>query len=432
MRYETLARRPPTLENEPVLARVDRGGDDAGNGLEIVDRLEWPLVGAAADDRLRDFGRHVERRREIFGRRLVDEDQRVVFVEVGGDLVPLVVGALRAVVRHLVERLGPLVMRLELRDGALGAVAVAADLDERVAARARRKRRRRFGLARGRLDGSDGHEDETRQVQQPQDHIAMITERGEATRSAAIALDVRYHDRRAARIENDAVRVTVLREGGHIAEILDKATGVNPLWTPPWTSIEPSSWHAAHPDFGSGADARLLAGIMGHNLCLDIFGGPSDEEAAAGMSAHGDASVAAYEIAADGDALVMRARLPLAQAIAERRIALDGPTARVRETITNLAAIDRPIGWTEHVTLGPPFLRKGATEFRASATRSRVFESAFGAHDYLQAGAGFQRAVRPAPGRPPPVRLRPPAPAPASSARSEERRVGKEGRSRAH
>src|SRR5205085_4897079 len=185
-------------------------------------------------------------------------------------------------------------------------------------------------------------EDETRQAQQPQDHIAMITERGEATGSAAIAVDVRYHDRRAARIENDAVRVTVLREGGHIAEILDKATGVNPLWTPPWTSIEPSSWNAAHPDFGSGPDARLLAGIMGHNLCLDIFGGPSDEEAAAGMSPHGDASVVRYEIAVLNGALSMRARLPLADLRVERRVTLQGRAVHFEESVENLTACDRP------------------------------------------------------------------------------------------
>ena len=35
--------------------------------------------------------------------------------------------------------------------------------------------------------------------------------------------------------------------------------------------------------YGTGSDARLLAGIMGHNLCLDIFGPPSDEEAQAGL-----------------------------------------------------------------------------------------------------------------------------------------------------
>jgi hypothetical protein len=54
-----------------------------------------------------------------------------------------------------------------------------------------------------------------------------------------------------------------------------------------------------------------------------------------------------------------------------------------------LSAIDKPIGWTEHVTIGPPFLEKGVTEFRASATRSRVFEGVFGADDTLAAGADF-------------------------------------------
>ena len=45
-----------------------------------------------------------------------------------------------------------------------------------------------------------------------------------------------------------------------------------------WETYE----HAVHAQYGGGVDASLLAGIMGHNLCLDIFGGPSDAEAAAG------------------------------------------------------------------------------------------------------------------------------------------------------
>ena len=84
-----------------------------------------------------------------------------------------------------------------------------------------------------------------------------------------------FHGRRAASIENGLLRVTVLEEGGHIAEIFHKGRGVSPLWVPPWPSIEPSAYDpAAHPGYGDGVDARLLAGIMGHNLCLDVFGGP--------------------------------------------------------------------------------------------------------------------------------------------------------------
>ena len=120
---------------------------------------------------------------------------------------------------------------------------------------------------------------------------------------------VHYRGRRAARLENEFLRLTVLQQGGHIAEVMDKATGVNPLWTPPWPSIEPATYDPArHPAYGGGVDAPLLAGIMGHNLCLDIFGGPSDAEAAAGLPVHGEASLAEYELESSGQALVQRAR----------------------------------------------------------------------------------------------------------------------------
>lgn len=199
-----------------------------------------------------------------------------------------------------------------------------------------------------------------------------------------------YRGRRAATIENGHLRVTVLEEGGHIAEIRDARTGINPLWTPPWASIEPSTYdRAAHPEYGSGGDAKLLAGIMGHNLCLDIFGDPSPAEAAAGITPHGDGSVAPYEIEATPCDLTMRANLPLAQIRIERRLRLTADGLAVHEQIENLCAFDRPIGWTEHVTLGPPFLERGVTEFRASATRSKVFDGEFGADDYLQGGAEF-------------------------------------------
>ena len=72
-----------------------------------------------------------------------------------------------------------------------------------------------------------------------------------------------FRDRHATSIENHALRLTVLHEGGQIAEILDKHTGINPLWLPPWPSIEPSTYDPArHSEYGGGVDASLLAGIM--------------------------------------------------------------------------------------------------------------------------------------------------------------------------
>ena len=201
-----------------------------------------------------------------------------------------------------------------------------------------------------------------------------------------------YRGRRAAAIENRDLRVTVLEEGGHVAEIRDKARGVNPLWTPPWPSIEPSAYDPARDTvYGSTGEAKLLAGIMGHNICLDIFGGPSAEEEAAGLAAHGEAPVSRFTLSGSSASdLVITTQLPMAQLRFERRITLIDRAVRFEETIENVTGTDRPIGWTQHVTLGPPFLEKGSTEFRASATQSKVFESPFGTADYLESGGVFE------------------------------------------
>jgi hypothetical protein len=208
---------------------------------------------------------------------------------------------------------------------------------------------------------------------------------------------IRYRHRRAVTLENDALRVTVLEEGGHIAEIADKATGVNPLWTPDWPSIEPSTYDAGrYPEYGGGVDGPLLAGIMGHNLCLDVFGGPSAEEAAAGLPVHGEISTARFAIEPRGAAAVtLRTELPEARLGFERELDLVPGGVRVRERVTNHSATDRPIAWTQHVTLGPPFLEPGRTTLRASARRGRVFEAAFGPADYLAPGADFEWPLAP-------------------------------------
>ena len=187
-------------------------------------------------------------------------------------------------------------------------------------------------------------------------------------------------NRRQVHLENDVLRLTILPGGGHIAAVELKATGANPLWDPPWETIEPSAYDPdVHPQFGGGVDGRLLGGIAGHNLCFDIFGVPSEEEAAAGLGVHGEGSSADWAVTEEPGALAMRAELPLAGMRVERRVELAEGSGRVgiSETATNLAGIDRAVGWTQHATLGPPFLEKGRTLFELSATRSKVIESAF-------------------------------------------------------
>ncbi len=210
-----------------------------------------------------------------------------------------------------------------------------------------------------------------------------------------------FAGRRAAQLQNDLVRVSVLVGGGHIAEISLLEAGVNPLWIPPWPSIEPSDFNPrVHTAYGDDIESRLLAGIMGHNLCFDFFGAPSAEEAAAGLTVHGEAPVVHWEVASAGKSeLCVAAELPLSRMRIERRLRLaPGATVvRITETAENLSATDRAVGWTEHVTLGPPFVAPGRTVFHTPATRSKVFESDFAAgKGGLRIGAEFDWPMCPA------------------------------------
>ncbi|MFL6417666.1 MAG: hypothetical protein ACJ74Y_18595 [Bryobacteraceae bacterium] len=193
----------------------------------------------------------------------------------------------------------------------------------------------------------------------------------------------------AMQIENDHVRVTVSVQGGHIAEILDKKTGLNPLWSPPWPSIDVTDYSPEkYPEYGGDSESKLLAGIMGHNLCLDLFGPPSPEEARSGFAVHGEAASVNFQIAIEGQQLIARGTLPASQLDFERRIRLDRNRIYISETVENLSILDRPVAWTEHVTLGPPFVERGITQIRTTATRSCT----------LSGGVEFDWPLLPEPG----------------------------------
>ena len=203
---------------------------------------------------------------------------------------------------------------------------------------------------------------------------------------------MKFLNREALQLETKALRVTVLTGGGHIAEILHKKTGVNPLWIPPWPSIEPSEYNPQqHHQYGLSVDSKLLCGIMGHSLCLDFFGPPSNEELSHGISVHGEASVVAYSGKVRDGELFLSADLPHSMLRVARVIQIqDDERVRFRESIENLSTKDRAIGWTQHVSLGPPFLEAGSTKLTIRAERSRVFESDGFDSGKLIRGADFE------------------------------------------
>ena len=200
------------------------------------------------------------------------------------------------------------------------------------------------------------------------------------------------------RLQADWGHVSVLEGGGHICELNLKAcSGVNPLWRPPWMTIDPFRYnpvkHAGK--YGAAPDGRLLAGIAGHSLSFDHFGPPSAEETAAGLTTHGEAPVLKWDVQNHAKSpkshLQYGLTLPDAQIRFSRKLTLDrvNPVIYCEEEAVNLSPYDRPISWNEHVTFGPPFLEAGITWFDMPATRAKVCPASYSSRFVLQPDAEF-------------------------------------------
>lgn len=213
----------------------------------------------------------------------------------------------------------------------------------------------------------------------------------------------KWRGREAYCLTNGLVQLTTLTGGGHIAEFrFTDASGqssMNPLWAPPWPTIEPYRFreklHGAK--YGPIAEARLLSGIAGHNLCLDYFGPPSDEEAAQGMSTHGEAPNARWrkeraQVSARQAALTLDVELPEAGLHFSRqiRIGRNEPVAYIRETVGNERRQDHLFHWTQHVTFGPPFLDSETCRTAISGTQGKTFPLGYGGRELLASGKEFR------------------------------------------
>ncbi len=178
--------------------------------------------------------------------------------------------------------------------------------------------------------------------------------------------------------------------GGHVAEFRFKARSrmdvVNPLWVPPWRSIEPYRYkEQLHSrEYGPLIEGKCLSGIAGHSLCLDYFGLPSQEEVEQGLSLHGEAPSSKWtmkkaSVSRTKVILTMAAELPLAGLNFRRSIELrKGETvAYFHEVVRNEKKMDHFFHWAEHVTLGPPFLSQEDAVVTLSGSRAKSFRHGY-------------------------------------------------------
>ena len=147
-------------------------------------------------------------------------------------------------------------------------------------------------------------------------------------------------------LDGKVAEVVVDLGGGSIVRFQLKDQQLNPLtWT--WAGKETP---AVHP--------------MGHFLCLDRWGAPSDAESKNGMPFHGEAAWVPWKVlhepSGTDDAIQaeVAATLPMAGFEVKRRIRLlkDVALIAVSESVTNKTKLGRVYNMVQHPTIAPPFL----------------------------------------------------------------------------
>ncbi len=210
---------------------------------------------------------------------------------------------------------------------------------------------------------------------------------------------VSWNEREAYRLSNGTVELTALLGGGHLADFRLSESLINVLWQSPWPTIDPQTFSSRQHAtlYGEGPVGRFLSGYTGHALALGYFGMPSSEEAANGMSLHGEAASSRWEVVApsaddDSATLAMEVTLPVYRLRFRREISLarENFTARITETVTNLADTAAEFQWVQHASFGEPFFTNGEATLFVSGKRGVTWPAGYEGHEILANGLAYQ------------------------------------------
>lgn len=182
----------------------------------------------------------------------------------------------------------------------------------------------------------------------------------------------KWRGREAWELGNELVELTHLTGGGHIVDFhfRNETHNINPFWVPQWKTLDPFDFEPSKHSktYGTLETGKLLSGIAGHSLCLDLFGNPSPEEGKFGETLHGEAGVskwkASYKIRPGEAELYFSVRLPHAGLDFTRSLRLKRgeSVVYVRENVKNKRKVDQFFQWQQHATLGAPFLENCVIE----------------------------------------------------------------------
>ena len=210
---------------------------------------------------------------------------------------------------------------------------------------------------------------------------------------------VQWKNRRAYRLSNGLVELTVLTGGGHIADFRLRGSPINAIWEAPWPTIEPQTFssHRHGLIYGDGPVGKFLCGYTGHALALGFFGMPSPPEAEQGLALHGEAASTVWKVVSavtdiHSATLVIEVPLPVLGLHFRREISLSSGAyaACISEVVTNLNSAEVEFQWVEHAAFGEPLLTNGEATLFVSGTRGVTWPAGYEDHELLASNIEFQ------------------------------------------
>jgi hypothetical protein len=168
-------------------------------------------------------------------------------------------------------------------------------------------------------------------------------------------------------VSNDKLELAIAARGGAMLRLVLQGDPekLSPFGNPEKLTLNPPAGRAQR--------------VLGHFVCVDGFGPVSPEESKAGLSSHGEAHLAPWEIASSGKqgaatTVKFIVKMPLLQEVFARTITLvDGESVVYLDSeLESLVAFDRPVNWAEHATIASPFLEPEKTFVDLSSTRSKT------------------------------------------------------------
>jgi hypothetical protein len=184
----------------------------------------------------------------------------------------------------------------------------------------------------------------------------------------------------AVRLENDAVRVTLLPEKGcDILELVDRRTGTDVLFKAPWG-------YGRRPVHSPSSLAAWIESYPGGWQVMLPNAGDAAVENGVEWGFHGEAGMVEWRIdELDSRAAVFSTSLITAPLEVVRNVSLELNVLHVEERVTNLGGDPIEVMWGHHPTFGAPFLGPGCV----IETSARTFTA-----DDRAPGAGLAAGAR--------------------------------------